>query len=57
MAQIVISYIAIGAYFVRMKMTSEILDVFDKTYGNGYIRLDKVCYTYIYHLDIENIQV
>jgi hypothetical protein len=42
LAQIVISYVAIGAYFVRMMLTNEILEVFDKTYGNGYIRLDKV---------------
>jgi hypothetical protein len=41
-AQIIISFIAIGTYFVRMNMTKDIIELFEETYGNGYTRLDKV---------------
>ncbi|CAG0920809.1 unnamed protein product, partial [Notodromas monacha] len=42
LALIIISYIGIAAYFIRLMMTSDILNTFEKTHGNGYIRMDKV---------------
>jgi hypothetical protein len=42
MLQLIVSYIAIGLYVYRSFETSKIMEQFERTYGNGYIRLQRV---------------
>jgi hypothetical protein len=42
--QIILSYVAIIFYFVRMALTSEILEEFENTYGNAYIPMQYVAF-------------
>ncbi|XP_047496061.1 polycystic kidney disease protein 1-like 2 [Penaeus chinensis] len=37
---LVTSYATVGVYVYRFLLTQEALDIFEETYGNGYIRLD-----------------
>lgn len=39
---IILSYSAVGLYIYRLILTNEILSVFDKTHGNGYVKLQYV---------------
>ena len=37
---LLVSYLTIGAYFYKEILTQEALNVFNETYGNGYVRMD-----------------
>ena len=46
---------AVGMYFYKVYLTEEILKIFSKTFGNGYMKLQKVALIdeyYGYHLGL-----
>ena len=47
---LIVSYSTIGLYFYRFILTQENLDIFEKTNGNGYIRMDSAAYVDLFYL-------
>ena len=50
MLLIIIAYVSIGLYIYRTTLTKEALEIFNTTFGNGYVRMDSSAYVDSYYM-------